>query len=311
MTHREAGRSRPSVSIVMPARNEERLILRALRSLQRQTVRDIEIVVVDDGSTDCTAELTERASLSDSRIRLLYNSGRGFVDALNHGLDRASAELVARLDADDIALRRRLELQIREMKENSALLVLGTHGVRINEAGVPVAWFRAGPVGQEGYFRARASLTPIRLIHSSVMFRRDAAMKAGGYQSGYFPADDCKLWNTLADDGHVYALSNRLILYSLRRHSISMNHLRDMYLQWFRIQKELETGHEFPSLAAFAASFQDEDIMSEKFLNSAQAQRKFMRSLVNGRVLEGYRTAKSHGITVPELWAMRPRTPKR
>ena len=92
---------RPLVSVVIPARDREAEIVRALKSVQSQTLRDWEVVVVDDGSTDSTPEVVERFAASDSRVRLIRREPRGVSSARNAGIHAARGHYIAFLDSDN------------------------------------------------------------------------------------------------------------------------------------------------------------------------------------------------------------------
>ena len=260
----------PVVSVVLPVRDEERWVGRALRSLQRQTLRAFELLVVDDGSVDGTAAVVAQAATADPRIRLVPNDGQGFTDALNTGLERSTTSLVARLDADDVALPRRLERQVAEFNRNPRAVALGTYGLRVNEWGLPVGRLRTGPPGSAGYRAAVAALESIQLIHSSAMFRRDPVVRLGGYSADHFPADDFWLWNMLGMAGEVYAIPRVLTLYTLRRRCISVDHAALMALQVARVEEE-RWGRPMPSAAAAQATAE-----------ARSERRRIVRALVNG-----------------------------
>jgi glycosyltransferase involved in cell wall biosynthesis len=279
-------RGGPLVSVVLPVRNEARWVGRALRSVQRQTLQDFEVLVIDDASVDGTAAAVARAAAADPRIRLLRNEGAGFTDALNSGLHLASAELVARLDADDVALPTRLEQQVAELRRNPRAVALGTYGLRVNEWGLPVGPLRTGPRGASGYHAAMAARQTIRLTHSSVMFRRGVALEVGGYSADHFPADDFWLWNALTAVGEVYALPRLLTLYTLRRRCISVDDTVLMVLQADRVRAERWGHPASPEPALRAAAGQ------------LQHRRRIVRALINGHVREAaglLRTAGSVG----------------
>jgi glycosyltransferase involved in cell wall biosynthesis len=107
----------PAISVVIPARNAARYLAAALESLATQTFRDFEIVAVDNGSTDRTAEILRRWTEREPRLRLLSVARPGLAATLNHGIHAARAPLIARLDADDIALPDRLMRQARAFAE--------------------------------------------------------------------------------------------------------------------------------------------------------------------------------------------------
>jgi len=109
----------PELSIVLPVRDGERYVREAIESLLTQTVRDFELVVVDDGSTDATVEIV--GGTVDRRVQLVQQERLGLVEALNRGLAESSAPIVARMDADDISLPSRLERQIVALRPGVGL----------------------------------------------------------------------------------------------------------------------------------------------------------------------------------------------
>ncbi|PLX95140.1 MAG: glycosyl transferase, partial [Desulfuromonas sp.] len=113
--------TKPQVSILMPVRNEERFLPAALRSIQKQTLRNWELVVVDDGSCDRTPEILRSFAKSDQRIRIFSQSAVGLVQALNRGLQACSAPLVARMDGDDICHPLRLEKQLQRFRDDPSV----------------------------------------------------------------------------------------------------------------------------------------------------------------------------------------------
>lgn len=286
-------RMTPVVSFVVPARNEERYIRRAVRSAQRQSVRDLEILVVDDGSTDRTPFIIRALAANDPRIRLLHNPGSGFVAAQNAGLAAARAPLVARLDADDISLPSRVERQLREFETNRHLVALGTFGLRINEWGLPVGRLRTGPVGRDGYRRVRSEGSSIHLTHSSVIFRRDTAERLGGYDADYYPADDHRLWSCMADLGEVYALANLLTLYRLRSTSMSALEVELMTQQATRATLRRQQGA--------PGSSSDEDEAVRQSVARVASRRRLARALVNGRLPTALRVVRTEGMGLAEV----------
>src|SRR5689334_14700000 len=90
------------IDVLIPAYNAETTIESALASIQTQTIQDIRIIVVNDGSTDRTGEILEKLKSKDPRIEVITTVNGGIVDALNHGLQACSADYIARHDADDI-----------------------------------------------------------------------------------------------------------------------------------------------------------------------------------------------------------------
>jgi glycosyltransferase involved in cell wall biosynthesis len=117
--------SRPRVSVLLPVREEEQFIAECLESLSAQTLSDFEVIAVDDGSTDGTPEILGEHARSDSRLRVLRQEPTGGVAASERARAEARAPLIARMDADDVALPERLELQVAALEEEEGLAAVG------------------------------------------------------------------------------------------------------------------------------------------------------------------------------------------
>jgi glycosyltransferase involved in cell wall biosynthesis len=205
----------PSVSILMPVRNEERFLPMALRSLAAQTLKAWELVVVDDGSTDSTPHILAEAADNDPRIRVVKSSGQGLVSALNTGLSVCRAPLVARMDGDDIAHPDRLAEQAAFLSAHDTV-------------GLVACSFRHFPrhqvgMGMMGYEQWQNQLLAHEAIladlfvespfvHPSVMFRRQAVESVGGYRDMGW-AEDYDLWLRLAAAGTRFARLARTLFF--------------------------------------------------------------------------------------------------
>ena len=115
----------PLISVIVPVYNAERYLADCLESLIRQTHRELEILVIDDGSTDGSAALCERFAGQDGRIRLLRKENGGVSSARNLGLDEAQGEYVAFVDADDWILPEMLETQLIQLTREGGDMILG------------------------------------------------------------------------------------------------------------------------------------------------------------------------------------------
>ncbi len=197
----------PAISILMPVRNEERFLPAALESIRRQTLKDWELVAVDDGSTDATPGILEKAAKDDPRIRVLRPEERGLVPALNTGLAECRAHLVARMDADDISHPRRLELQHSFLSDNQSVGLAASAFRHF-----PRASIRLGMISYEEWQNKLTSHDMILrdlfvespFVHPSVMFRKKDVTAAGGYRDMGW-AEDYDLWLRLAADGIRFA----------------------------------------------------------------------------------------------------------
>ena len=126
----------PAISVLIAVHNGQPYVESAIRSIMEQTFRDIEIVVVDDASTDDTPEVLARLAAEDPRLRIeTAKTNLRLPGALNHGLTLCRAPLIARMDADDIALPTRLEVQKAYMDAHPGVVLMGTSIQKIDDAG--------------------------------------------------------------------------------------------------------------------------------------------------------------------------------
>ena len=181
----------PAVSVLMPAFNAEATLAAALRSVERQSEVDWECLVVDDGSTDRTAQIAEDFSRQDARFCVIRRPHGGIVEALNAGLSQCRGALVARLDADDLMQRRRLEKQRAALQARPQWCGVGcqvrlfprrgmTDGLRSYEA-----WLSSIRTESDV---SREAFVECPLAHPTLMLRRDAFV-AAGYRDVAWPED--------------------------------------------------------------------------------------------------------------------------
>jgi glycosyltransferase involved in cell wall biosynthesis len=116
---------RPLISVLLPVRDEELFLGECLGSLSAQTLSDFEVIVVDDGSTDASPAIAEKHARGDSRFTVVRQEPAGMVAASQRARAGAQAPLIARMDADDVALPARLELQVAAIEEEGLAAVGG------------------------------------------------------------------------------------------------------------------------------------------------------------------------------------------
>jgi glycosyltransferase involved in cell wall biosynthesis len=200
----------PTVSVVMSVRDGARYLRAAVDSILAQTYRDFEFVVVDDGSTDETPSILQSYARADPRLRILRGAGRGIVAALTQGIAAARGRLIARMDSDDIALPTRLQRQVAFLNARPDIQAVGSAIQTIDAADKPRA-VRTFPTAPEAI--ARVLLRYNALAHPTVVMRRDAFLKAGGYREALLHAEDYDLWLRMAERGGLANLPDVLLLY--------------------------------------------------------------------------------------------------
>ncbi len=211
----------PKITVVIPVWNGERFIRRTIDSILAQDMPDFELLVIDDGSTDGTAMILEEYS-KDPRIRIHAQANQGLVGTRNAGLRMASCEMLAFIDADDLAAPSRLSRQYEHLRSHPSVAVLGSHVQCIDEEGRPlrVLHYPTGP--------AEVAATLARhcaVAQPAVMIRRSAALAVGGYRPAFkYGAEDYDLWLRLSERHEVDNLPEILTYY--RIHGASISHTR-------------------------------------------------------------------------------------
>ena len=205
----------PRISILMPVHNEERYLQAALKSLYRQTLTDWELVVVDDGSNDGTPRILEIAACSDRRVRVIRIERRGLVAALNAGLKKCRAPLLARMDGDDVCHPRRLEIQAAYLDLHPEIGL-----VACNFRHFPRYSLKQGMIDYEYWQNSlekheqilRDIYVESPFVHPSIMTRRAILDLAGGYHDRGWP-EDYDLWLRLSAAGVSFARLPQILFF--------------------------------------------------------------------------------------------------
>ncbi len=209
----------PQVDVLIPAYNAQATLREAVESIQRQTFDDIRIVIVDDGSTDGTADILAEMAADDRRIAVLTKANGGIVDALNDGLAICNAEFVARHDADDLAYPERLAVQIGYLRDHPEVAAVGAAVRHIDGAGRRTGSIANLRPPDEADCRAIPAREPY-IIHPFLTIRRSALMAVGGYRYASH-AEDSDLYWRLTEHHRMVNLPDLLGEYRIHDESIS------------------------------------------------------------------------------------------
>jgi len=196
------------VSVIMPVYNAEKWLMQSVNSILGQTLTNWELIIVNDGSTDGSAELL--STFTDSRIRVLHQSNAGVSAALNKALEYCSGPYIARLDADDVSLPERLQKEVDFLSCNPQYGLLGAAAEKIDQYGNPLGFHRH-PLSN---MRLQYGLIwDCYFVSSTVMFRRECLQKVGRFYTGTDLFDDYSMWSSIAANYQVANLPDVLLKY--------------------------------------------------------------------------------------------------
>jgi glycosyltransferase involved in cell wall biosynthesis len=213
----------PYVSVVMPVYNGGKYLREAIESILAQTFQNFELIVVDDGSTDCSPSILGGYGQKDERIVILTHSmNQGIAMALNRGLKIARGKYIARMDADDVSLPERIEKQVDFLDAHLDVGILGCDAIFMDSQGKDVVTL--------SHPRDDLSLRWMGLVanvffHPTVMIRR--AVLTGfnlDYQADYEPVEDYDLWLRILEHSQGANLDQSLVRYRVYAESISSRH---------------------------------------------------------------------------------------
>lgn len=220
----------PALSVAMSVFNGGRFLAPAIESVLAQTLADFEFLILDDGSTDDTAEIVRAYAGRDSRIRPIIRENRGLVASLNQLIAESRAPLIARMDADDICLPDRFAKQAAFLADNPDYGVVGCWSADIGEHDEPLV--RSGadhPLTHEAMLVSMAQGGPL-ICHPAAMFRREVVQAVGGYHGAFRHCEDLDLWLRLSSVTRLGNLEERLLRYRRYPQQVSSRHATEQQI---------------------------------------------------------------------------------
>lgn len=198
----------PLVSVLLAVHNGERHIARAVQSILGQTFTDLELIIIDDCSTDNTAAILH--SFADERIRVISNTTNlGLASSLNHGWKAARGRYIARMDADDISLPKRLRHQVDYLEQHPEVTICGTWVKTVGFSGGEVWQFPLEHEHIKAHFLFHNAIS-----HPSVLIRRDDLDAEDMiYEDGRQRVEDYELWVRLSRKYKIHNIGKVLLLY--------------------------------------------------------------------------------------------------
>ena len=230
----------PKVSVIMSVYNSSCYLQESIESILNQTFTDFEFIIIDDGSRDNTWEILTKYAKQDQRIKLFSNQENiGLIESLNKGLKLATGEYIARQDADDISMPKRLKNQIMVLNAEPEVVLVSGNLELINSAGQTIDRFKRA---------CDSKLVPWYMLfynrvagHSQVMYRKKSVVNLGGYSQGSHHAEDYELWCRLIKVGKIVIMPQILLKYRVHDKSVSAeNHQQQLNCSLSVVQNNIQ-----------------------------------------------------------------------
>jgi len=213
----------PKVSVLMPVFNAEAFLAEAIQSVLQQDFSDFELIVINDGSTDRSAQVLNQ--FTDGRLKVHHHAhNRGLIAVLNEGISIARGQYIARMDADDVCLSDRLSKQVNWLEQNPDVVVLGSFFYQWSGSTLRKVLLPSKPeeVAAEMLFRS-AVAHPTTMLRAEVFSARQWA-----YDRAYIHAEDFELWSRILAAG--YQIANHpepLLKYRVHTSQVTQVHAKE------------------------------------------------------------------------------------
>lgn len=217
------------VTVLMSVYNDEKYLRKSIESILNQTFKDFVFLIFDDASSDRSNEILRYYEKKDKRIKLVTNeANKGLSYNLAEGISMSETKWIARMDADDIAIENRLELQVSHILNNPNVDILGGYVIDIDEEGVEKE-LRKVPTSHK---EITSLIWACPFIHPTVMLRKEAVVKAGSYDKNLRRRQDYDLWFRCQAMGLNFAnLDTPLIYYRSTNEYYKKNNFRVQIFQ--------------------------------------------------------------------------------
>lgn len=208
-----------NLTVLLPAYNAGLYLREAIDSILQQTYTDFELLIINDGSKDDTRAIIE--TYTDPRIKIIHQENKGLITTLNEGIMMAKGAIIARMDADDVCLPHRLQLQMDFLNKNPDYVMVGSEAEIMDKDGnylMPLI-----PIGHT-YEEIVAKVNEkVPFIHPCVTFRKEAVIEAGLYPKNALDFEDHLLWKKLLSVGKVCNLRDVLLKVRFNPESVTID----------------------------------------------------------------------------------------
>lgn len=225
---------KPFVSVIIPVFNGAFYLEETISSIQKSTYKHYEIILVDDGSTDHSREVCRKLQKQYPNVHFYrFSKNKGLGRVLNFALKKAKGEYICRINQDDRMLPHRMETQVAFLAQNSDVVAVGSH-IKLfdkNSNSTIVEFLER----DEDIKKVWLMLSPFS--DPSVMYRKTAAIKAGGYDQSYWPADDVHLWYRMGNLGKLANIQKPLVEVRWHKEAGSIKFFRRNTLVTYKLHR--------------------------------------------------------------------------
>jgi glycosyltransferase involved in cell wall biosynthesis len=201
------------VSVIVPVYNGEKYIREAIDSILNQSYKDFEVIVIDDGSKDNTLSIIKEYA---GKIRWKSQKNKGQASAINEGIKMAKGEYVAYLDADDVCMPQRLEIQVKYLDEHPDVGLVYSSFCQVNSIGKIQRIIKAVP------YDHFVLLQKDYIARSAVMHRKKCLDKVGLFDEGITGDDDWDMWIRISEKFGIGHVERPLVKYRVHGEQISL-----------------------------------------------------------------------------------------
>ena len=223
----------PQVSVFMASYNGAAFVEQAIRSVLTQTLRDLELVIVDDGSAEPVLAILRRLAAEDARIKLVESAHNGQIGALNQALRLCRGTFIARLDHDDVCVPRRLERQVAYLQAHPGVAAVGGEMEFMDAAGRAIEQKRRDPLKRVRHAPLAFPPKQVFVSGSTLMARKTAWDQTGGFRPEFKAAEDRDICWLLARVGPVVRLPEIAVRYRMHDTNLSVTGRRTQLYSQF------------------------------------------------------------------------------
>ena len=231
--------NKPKASVIIATYNRDKTIERAINSALKQSYDNLEIIIVDDGSTDQTKNIVQ-PYLKDQRVKYIYQQNKGSnVFSMNKGVEIAKGKYIAILDDDDFWHdENKIKKQVDFLEKNKNYVLVGGGAIKIDKDGKEIVRYLLPEKDEE--IRQRILISSM-FVHVSVLYKKDAWKEVGGYDKEFGAAADWDLWMKLGTIGKFYNIPEFLVSYT-GHHLDNLSYVEKNHkkLDWLKINIKLK-----------------------------------------------------------------------